>query len=77
MRQQALFGAVCLALLESSSAFSPDIRADTNRDGKVDLTGDTDVAGKGFWSNTRGAIFLPNIDDSHHRCPNQDLIETR
>lgn len=70
MRQFALFGAALLAIPDASSASSPDIRADTNRDGNAELAGDTDVAGKGFWSNTRGAIFLPNIGDSQRRCPN-------
>jgi len=75
MRQQALLGAVCLlTILEASTAFSPDIRADTDRDGKVDLTGNTGVAGNAFWSNIRGAIFLPNIGDSHHKCSSQNLI---
>lgn len=48
MRQFALFGAALLAILDASSTFTPNIRADTNRDGKVDLTGGTDVAGKSF-----------------------------
>ncbi len=45
-----------------------DIRADVNRDGVVDITGDSDVAGKTAWTLSRGAIFLPNIGDAARRC---------
>ncbi|KAL9619176.1 MAG: hypothetical protein Q9160_006185 [Pyrenula sp. 1 TL-2023] len=52
----------------------PDIRADTNRDGRVDMRGTTDIAGnKSAWTTESGAIFLPNIGDSNRRCPNTDL----
>jgi protein-arginine deiminase len=61
--------------IHSAIALSPDIRADTNRDGHVDISGDTDVLGKAFWSNARGAIFLPNIGDANGRCPVKDLID--
>jgi protein-arginine deiminase len=44
-----------------------DLRADTNRDGVVDLDGRSDVEGKGEWTEERGAIFLPNIGDSAGR----------
>ncbi|MBC2900323.1 protein-arginine deiminase domain-containing protein [Streptomyces sp. PSKA01] len=47
----------------------PDLRADVNRDGQVDLTGDTDRAGEDGWSVGRGAVHLPNIDDDTRRCP--------
>jgi protein-arginine deiminase len=47
-----------------------DIRADVNRDGAVDVTGDSDVAGKEAWNSGRGAIFLPNLGDTHRRCRN-------
>ncbi|CZT02809.1 related to protein-arginine deiminase type II [Rhynchosporium agropyri] len=56
----------------TSAAFTPDIRADTNRDGRVDVEGNTDVPGKSFWSLENGAIFLPNIGDSTQRCSNVD-----
>ncbi|KAF4909741.1 Protein-arginine deiminase type-1 [Colletotrichum viniferum] len=46
------------------------ILADTNRDGIVD---DSDVTDRALWTSSRGAIFLPNVDDSPNRCPNQDL----
>ncbi|MFJ9822515.1 protein-arginine deiminase domain-containing protein [Streptomyces sp. NPDC101151] len=46
-----------------------DLRADVNRDGQVDVTGDTDTAGEDSWSVGRGAIQLPNIDDDSKRCP--------
>ncbi|MDQ3578868.1 MAG: hypothetical protein M3443_15025, partial [Actinomycetota bacterium] len=42
--------------------------ADTNRDGRVDLLGSTDQAGKAIWTTDRGAIFLPNLDDDSLRC---------
>lgn len=40
------------------------IRADTNRDGRID---DRDEAGKDRWTAERGAIFLANIDDDGRR----------
>ena len=49
-------------------AFSPAIRADSNRDGVVDLDGSTDAVNKDFWSKDHGAIFLPNIGDAQGRC---------
>ncbi|KAK2598705.1 hypothetical protein N8I77_012097 [Diaporthe amygdali] len=52
----------------ASRAVTPDIRADTNRDGIVDLTGDTDILGKTNWTEAFGAIFLPNIGDTDRRC---------
>ncbi|KAJ1323740.1 protein-arginine deiminase [Microdochium nivale] len=50
------------------SAGRADIRADSNRDGTVDLTGASDVAGKTQWTAKRGALFLPNIGDTDRRC---------
>lgn len=70
---------ICTSVLTLSGsigtalALTPDIRADTNRDGHVDIDGDTDVLGKAYWSSNRGAIFLPSIGDINIRCPNQDL----
>ncbi|GGR58682.1 protein-arginine deiminase domain-containing protein [Streptomyces aurantiogriseus] len=46
-----------------------DLRADVDRDGRVDFTGGTDTAGEDTWSVGRGAVFLPNIDDDSKRCP--------
>ncbi|KAF5592389.1 arginine deiminase type-3 [Fusarium pseudocircinatum] len=48
--------------------FRPDIRADTNRDGQVDLQGFSDKSDKTEWNETYGAIFLPNIGDTVKRC---------
>lgn len=45
-----------------------DIRADSNRDGIVDINGETDLPHKHEYSNTAGAIFLANIGDTDRRC---------
>ncbi|MEV6400737.1 protein-arginine deiminase domain-containing protein [Streptomyces sp. NPDC051907] len=45
-----------------------DLRADVNRDGRVDVAGASDAAGEDTWSAGRGAVFLPNIDDDTKRC---------
>ncbi|RSL55490.1 hypothetical protein CEP54_009381 [Fusarium duplospermum] len=52
--------------------FNPQILADTNRDGIINHL---DAANKDIWTSTRGAIFLPNIGDQQHRCPNIDLVK--
>ena len=49
-------------------ALKVTILADTNRDGKVDVTGTTDIDGKATWAVERGALFLANIGDAHQRC---------
>ncbi|KAH8429254.1 protein-arginine deiminase domain-containing protein [Aspergillus melleus] len=54
-----------------------DIRADTNRDGLVDLAGDSDLNGKSHWTETRGALFLPNIGDTDRRCSREALVGPR
>ncbi|MFF0339312.1 protein-arginine deiminase family protein [Kribbella sp. NPDC004875] len=41
------------------------LTADVNRDG---LLTHADDAGKDTWTDSRGAIFLPNLDDDEHRC---------
>lgn len=46
-----------------------DLRADVNRDGRVDVTGGSDNNGEDGWSVERGAVYLPNIDDDTKRCP--------
>jgi protein-arginine deiminase len=51
------------------SAATADLRADVDRDGRVDVTGDADTAGEDSWSVGRGAVYLPNIDDDTKRCP--------
>ncbi|BCS24489.1 protein-arginine deiminase domain-containing protein [Aspergillus puulaauensis] len=67
-------GLVALATLPSAlAALHPDIRADTNRDGGVDISGNSDVSNKAVWSASSGAIFLPNIGDTTGRCPKTDL----
>ncbi|GAB2755459.1 protein-arginine deiminase domain-containing protein [Streptomyces bullii] len=73
---------VVLALTAAGSVLAPtvpafaaepaaraDLRADVNRDGRVDVTGGTDAAGEDAWSVGRGALSLPNIDDDSKRCP--------
>ncbi|MDX2909212.1 protein-arginine deiminase domain-containing protein [Streptomyces griseiscabiei] len=53
----------------AAGAPATDLRVDTNRDGKVDVTGTTDTAGENGWTLARGALMLPNIDDDTRRCP--------
>ncbi|RDW63040.1 protein-arginine deiminase domain-containing protein [Aspergillus mulundensis] len=65
--------AACLLLGLAAASLHPDIRADTNRDGLVDIDGDSDVDAKAIWTDTRGAIFLPNVGDKYRRCPREDL----
>ncbi|MFC9916310.1 protein-arginine deiminase domain-containing protein [Streptomyces sp. NPDC127197] len=57
------------ALAYAKEPLRVDLRADVDRDGRVDLTGDTDTAGEDTWAVGRGAVFLPNIDDDSKRCP--------
>lgn len=76
MRSSSLSLLACLVVshaVRASSNLIPDIRADTNRDGVVDLDGDSDVYAKAHWSDKRGAIFLPNVGDKYYRCPHEDL----
>ncbi|MEW2117382.1 protein-arginine deiminase domain-containing protein [Streptomyces sp. NPDC005474] len=61
-------GTVSAATAAGSGAVRADIRADVNRDGAVDVTGDSDAAGKTTWTSGRGAIFLPNLGDKQRRC---------
>ncbi len=53
---------------ENAAPFKADLRVDTNRDGTVDLTGTTDNNGKDTWSETSGALFLPNIGNAAGHC---------
>ncbi|WP_419184071.1 protein-arginine deiminase domain-containing protein [Streptomyces caniscabiei] len=46
-----------------------DLRADVDRDGAVDVLGESDTTGEDSWSTGRGAVVLPNIDDDGKRCP--------
>ncbi|KAH0592127.1 hypothetical protein MHUMG1_10177 [Metarhizium humberi] len=52
-------------------SFRVTILADSNRDGKVDVTGNTDLAGKETWTAESGALFLANIVDTDQRCSSQ------
>ncbi|MFH8896640.1 protein-arginine deiminase domain-containing protein [Streptomyces coeruleorubidus] len=73
-------GSVVLALAAAGSVLAgpavaveaggrADLRADVNRDGRVDVTGGSDKAGENSWSVERGAVYLPNLDDDTKRCP--------
>ncbi|UUA07257.1 MULTISPECIES: protein-arginine deiminase domain-containing protein [Streptomyces] len=53
----------------AETAGRADLRADVNRDGRVDVTGGSDKTGEDTWSVGRGAVYLPNIDDDTKRCP--------
>ncbi|CAM5545203.1 putative protein-arginine deiminase type-4 [Streptomyces afghaniensis 772] [Streptomyces afghaniensis] len=53
----------------ADAAGRADLRADVNRDGRVDVTGGSDTRGEDSWSVGRGAVYLPNIDDDSKRCP--------
>ena len=44
-----------------------DIRADTKRDGLVDLIGNSDLSGKETLTDSRDTLFLPNIGDTNRR----------
>jgi len=61
----ALVTAVTPALTAWGTAPAPRLTADVNRDG---LLTRADDAGKSTWTDTRGAIFLPNLDDDERRC---------
>ncbi|OAL06249.1 hypothetical protein IQ06DRAFT_313376 [Phaeosphaeriaceae sp. SRC1lsM3a] len=62
---------VIIAICHVCCALEVSILADTNRDGRVDVSGGTDAQDKAFWTENRGALFLPNIGDSGKRCSNQ------
>ncbi|XWW96126.1 hypothetical protein V2A60_004096 [Cordyceps javanica] len=57
---------------EKAAPFKADLRVDTNRDGTVDLDGTTDANGKDTWSETSGALFLPNIGNTKPHCTEID-----
>ncbi|KAH7140250.1 hypothetical protein B0J13DRAFT_596547 [Dactylonectria estremocensis] len=59
---------LALALCHTGQALKATILADTNRDGKVDIKGTSDNAGKKTWTADRGALFLANIGDTDGRC---------
>lgn len=68
------FSLLPLLAAATTAALTADIRADTNRDGTVDIDGISDSGNKAAWSAERGAIFLPNVGDKHMRCDNTDKI---
>ncbi|WP_433327741.1 protein-arginine deiminase domain-containing protein [Spirillospora sp. CA-294931] len=78
-RRIAVAGVVALGLGACGLAVVPpalavpgehaDLRADVDRDGRVDLGGTSDEAGEDVWTRGRGAIVLPNLDDDARRCP--------
>ncbi|MFC0624886.1 protein-arginine deiminase family protein [Kribbella deserti] len=47
------------------STTSADLRVDVDRDGRLTAR---DEPGENGWSQGRGAIFLPNLDDDERRC---------
>lgn len=57
-------------------AFVADIRADSNRDGSVDLEGDSDSRDKTTLSSSWGAVFLADIDDTDRRCSRNLTLES-
>ncbi|MSP24202.1 MAG: hypothetical protein EXR75_03360 [Myxococcales bacterium] len=46
-----------------------DLRADNNRNGKIDLAEPSEDNAESTWDATHGAIFLANIDDDASVCP--------
>lgn len=72
------FGVLVLCLASQTNTanaqgLKPHIRADTNRDGVVDVQGSSDSADKATWTAERGGVFLPNIGDKTGRCANTDI----
>jgi protein-arginine deiminase len=51
-----------------------DIRADVNRNGRVELDVDSEDELEAEWSAEFGAVFLANIDDDEDVCPNGPAI---
>lgn len=52
----------------SAPSFLVALRADSNRDGRVDIAGHSDVPDKLTISRDKGALFLANLDDDSGRC---------
>jgi protein-arginine deiminase len=67
------FLAVATGVLPAQPAYAapprPVIRADVDRDG---LLTPADDVGKEAWTQERGALMLPNVDDDQGRCPTAD-----
>lgn len=55
----------------NTPGFAVVIRADSNRDGQVDVAGQSDEADKMLFTKDRGALFLANLDDDASRCAAQ------
>ncbi|KAL7942614.1 hypothetical protein V8C42DRAFT_354738 [Trichoderma barbatum] len=70
MGRPSVFKSLALGILSISPslALKAEIRADSNRDGSVDIQGNSDLDHKLEWSNSAGAIFLANIGDTNRRC---------
>ncbi|MFH0517955.1 protein-arginine deiminase domain-containing protein [Streptomyces sp. M41] len=64
-----MFAAPLPPAFAAPPAVVADLRADVDRDGRVDVTGASDSAGEDGWSTGRGALYLPNLDDDDKRCP--------
>ncbi|KAJ3536513.1 hypothetical protein NM208_g6680 [Fusarium decemcellulare] len=69
-------GAVVAPLLLTTCALDVIILGDTNRDGRVDVTGNSDIQGKATWSEDSGALFLASIGDTNQRCSQRITPET-
>jgi protein-arginine deiminase len=64
-----VLAATTVAATTVAASTVADLRADVDRNGVVDVDGTTDEAGEDASTATRGAIFLPNLDDDARRCP--------
>jgi protein-arginine deiminase len=53
---------------QQESPPAADLRADVNRDGRVDVAGASDEAGEEVWRPGHGAVFLANLDDDSPHC---------
>jgi protein-arginine deiminase len=72
---QSILGSSLVVQRACNATFRPDIRADSNRDGVVDMKGNSDNGNKAAWTPQSGAIFLPNIGDKHLRCTTKDKVD--
>lgn len=68
MHSLAKIGLLVAGLTPTGHALTATILADTNRDGRIDMTGSSDVEGKDTWTEERGALFLASIADTGRRC---------
>ncbi|TQV96404.1 hypothetical protein V2A60_003190 [Cordyceps javanica] len=71
MKAVRVTSVLLLGFAGAAQALQPVILADTNRDGHIDLIGDSDSVDKETWTEQRGALFLANIGDSGQRCSRQ------